>query len=381
MKNQKGFVWLPILLVILGIVVVGGGAYYFMHKNTASQMPIYQPTETTQPIQASTHNIPTHPTQNTIVAPSTTNNPLTASPSSETRGQPITFSTSYGGQTGTAYYVDFGDNSLDWYACGQTISNEQVNESCLPTTFQHTYAGSGTYAYTVTLHKYNGSFNNSPVVGTAAVTVNGADTLPPPTCTLTASPSTTTVGQKITISWTTQKANSGGPSGYGAWLGLGGGDSILTQMVTPASLNGSQTVTAEKADSETLGFAINGPGGSGEGRCSVVVTVTDNQVAPPSIKLSIDPIISTSPNPTFTGSATGVSSVAIDFIVSAPASFTGSKSHGGATVSVVNGRWTYTSPSNFFEPGNYTIQLDPTGEPIPSSYTATSTFSVSSSGQ
>jgi hypothetical protein len=31
---QKGFAWLPALFIILGLIVVGGGAYYFGNKNT-----------------------------------------------------------------------------------------------------------------------------------------------------------------------------------------------------------------------------------------------------------------------------------------------------------------------------------------------------------
>jgi hypothetical protein len=158
--------------------------------------------------------------QKSLVSPGA----LTATPSSGTPGEPIIFSTSFGGQNnGTAYFVDFGDNSLGWFLCGQTLPGEQANESCLPSTFQHTYAGSGTY--TVLLHKYTGSYNESPAVGSTNVTISGSNTLPPPTCTLTASPNPATVGQEVTVSWTTQNANDEGPAGYGAWMGgTGSGD-------------------------------------------------------------------------------------------------------------------------------------------------------------
>jgi hypothetical protein len=55
MKNQKGFVWLPTLLVILSLVIVGGGAYYFMHQNSPSQIPQnYSDTSATQQTQTQT---------------------------------------------------------------------------------------------------------------------------------------------------------------------------------------------------------------------------------------------------------------------------------------------------------------------------------------
>jgi PKD repeat protein len=105
--------------------------------------------------------------QKSLISPSG----LTASPSSGARDQPITFSTSYGGLNSGAYFVDFGDNSLEWFLCGQTLPGEQANESCLPPTFQYTYGGTGAATYIVTLHKYTGSFNDSPTVGTANVTL------------------------------------------------------------------------------------------------------------------------------------------------------------------------------------------------------------------
>jgi hypothetical protein len=290
MKNQKGsaVIWAILILVV---IVIAGAAYWYGTQTSvapmtsapeipSTQQTIVEPTQTQGANAPQTSVQSNETTQSQNSTSEQTSSPqvaLSASPTSGTRGQPITFSTSYGGQTGTAYYVDFGDNSLGWFACGQTVPNEQVNETCLPATFQHTYAGSGAYTYTVTLHRYNGSFNNSPIVGTATVTVSGTDTAVSPTCTLTASPSTAGVGQPITISWTAQNANAEGPAGYGAWVGLGGDGSILEEMGNgPTSFSGSQTVTAEGSGSQTLGLEINGAGGSGEGSCSVVITVTGN---------------------------------------------------------------------------------------------------------
>lgn len=276
MQNQRGFIGLPVLiLIVLGLIVVGGGAYYVMMHQRSSSPTLSDnnldnsqtlPTTNTQPNTQATNNTPS------------VGSPFAASPASGTAGHPVIFSSSLGGKTGTGYFIDWGDNAEVWYTCGQNIPILNISggeaENCLPATVQHTYVGAN--SYTATLNKITGisadGHYTSTVVGTATVAITGTNTLPSPTCTLTASPSTATVGQKITISWTTQNANAGGPSGYGAWVGLGGGDSILTQMITLTSLSGTQTVTAQKVGSEKLGLEINGPGGNGEGSCSVQIT-------------------------------------------------------------------------------------------------------------
>ena len=53
MGSHKGFVWLPLLLVILGVLVLGGGAYYVIRQNATPVIPIYQEA-TTEPTQTAT---------------------------------------------------------------------------------------------------------------------------------------------------------------------------------------------------------------------------------------------------------------------------------------------------------------------------------------
>jgi|GEM_PF-5883306 len=48
MKTPRGFLWLPVLLVVLGLVIVGGGVgVYMLGKTSQPQAPIYQPTDAT----------------------------------------------------------------------------------------------------------------------------------------------------------------------------------------------------------------------------------------------------------------------------------------------------------------------------------------------
>lgn len=44
--QTRGFAFLPILLVILGILAVSGGVYFVMQKKAVPQIPIYKPTTT-----------------------------------------------------------------------------------------------------------------------------------------------------------------------------------------------------------------------------------------------------------------------------------------------------------------------------------------------
>jgi len=355
-------------IAVLIVITIAGAAYWFWSQNanqptTAAAIAI--PTQQT-PVQAQNSNTGTQarPTQASSAQPA-----LSADPVSAIRGEPVTFSTSYGGQTDTAYYVDFGDNSIGWYACGQHIPNGPVNEACLPTTFQHTYAGSGTHTYMVTLNTYDSnSFTNKQArpVGTVHVTVSGTDMLPPPTCALTASPDPVTVGQKVTVSWTTQNAYNEGPAGYGAWEGgTGNGDlfesgDVLTQMKSPTALNGSQTINADKTGTETLILGINGPGGSGEGQCSVAITVTPSS----GLFATIDQrsLSSSSENPTLTGTASGVSQVYIS-INPGTGSSQGASAYVSSLASVVTGNWSI-SVSTALQPGTYTVHVyDTDGAP------------------
>ena len=114
-------------------------------------------------------------------------------------------------------------------------------------------------------------------------------------------------------------------------------------------------------------------------------TTSQNQndsAASAAIHVTIDPIVSTSSNPTFSGTATGVTKVLVGFIVSAPASYTGGKSHGSGNADVHDGHWTYTAPAGFFETGNYTVEVYPakdSGYVLSYDYTARSTFTISTS--
>ena len=107
--------------------------------------------------------------------------------------------------------------------------------------------------------------------------------------------------------------------------------------------------------------------------------LASKQTTTTAVQLSIDPIAAVSVQK-FSGTAYGVSKVGVGFVVSAPASFTGGKSHGSAIVDVVNGHWSYIPPANFFEAGVYSIDVNPMGYPIPSMYTQTAKFEISSSG-
>ena len=62
MNTQKGFISIASLIaIIVGLVVVVGGAYYVMQQNAAPQIPIYQPVTTQQNTQP-TANTTTQPT-------------------------------------------------------------------------------------------------------------------------------------------------------------------------------------------------------------------------------------------------------------------------------------------------------------------------------
>jgi hypothetical protein len=59
MKSPRGFVWLPLLLVILGVLIFGGGAYLYLHRGSVQVSVQKQATTTTSTIGALTSEINT----------------------------------------------------------------------------------------------------------------------------------------------------------------------------------------------------------------------------------------------------------------------------------------------------------------------------------
>lgn len=105
---------------------------------------------------------------------------------------------------------------------------------------------------------------------------------------------------------------------------------------------------------------------------SVPQTVADTNT--PTL-ISIDAVNA----PTLSGTAKGVTKILIGFTVSAPASYTGSKSHGASVVDVTNGHWSYTAPTGFFEPGDYSVDVyaaNDLGKATSSDSAAKATFTI-----
>ncbi len=88
----------------------------------------------------------------------------------------------------------------------------------------------------------------------------------PPTCNLSASPATVTLGQAVTLDWTSSDATA----------------VVLKPDLGQQQAQGSTSVTP--ASSTTYALELTGPGGSGE--CSARVTVTPAIPTPPSVSES-----------------------------------------------------------------------------------------------
>src|SRR5665213_2128127 len=118
MQTQRGFIGLAALIaIVLGLIVIGGGAYYVMHQQSSSPTPSDNSLDNTQTLPTTNTQSNTQATNNT---PSVSS-PFAANSTSGTAGHAVTFSSSYGGKTGTGYFIDWGDNAEVWYTCGQNI--------------------------------------------------------------------------------------------------------------------------------------------------------------------------------------------------------------------------------------------------------------------
>ena len=172
---------------------------------------------------------------------------------------------------------------------------------------------------------------------------------PAPSCTLSASPTTLQSGQSTTLSWTSQNATSAqwipDPSGKdnvppaGA-ITTSGSASFTPPVVTVGSYNPSEFLQ------------VSGPGGTAT--CSVNLSVVGGEQA------AFDNTVfgQSSPTPTISGTASGVSSVTVVLNIG---SYNGTVVFNASAVQVVNGHWSVTV-SRPLATGSYFINVtDPSG--------------------
>lgn len=186
-----GFVWLPILLVILGVAVVGGGSYYVMHQSVAPVVPIYQ--------EATTTPAATQATTKQAVQPTNTPHDADFSASPITGSAPLTTRFTLKGKATHFYTFSFGDGT----EFSVRASNDFDNVSCTAAgpdsvcSGTHSYTTPGVYAAKIT-------DSSNTVLGTATITVTA------PATSVSATISPISNSSAPTISGTLQNMNGKG---------------------------------------------------------------------------------------------------------------------------------------------------------------------------
>ena len=183
------------------------------------------------------------------------------------------------------------DGSNYWFDCKGDgtwdISQSSNQYSC-------TYSGSGTYTAKAAIRYYTPCGNQYWKMAYPITTVTV--TSPPPTCSISASPSTITRGSSSTLTWSSTNATSCTGTGPSAWSGSKG-------------LSGSQSVSP--TSTSTYGLSCTGSGGTRT--CSTTVTVVPAfdftvLVNPPSGSVTRDDSVQTTVTITKTqGTAANVS--------------------------------------------------------------------------
>jgi hypothetical protein len=171
MQFQKGFVWLPVLLILLTIVVVGGGAYtYYNARQIASTQTSVDHPATTTPTVVTAQTTTNTPAQTT---PATHGSSFSASAVSGSSPLTVTFIYSFDinamGAGSDQFVVDFGDGTQGAMNVG---NNAQVT---------HTYTTAGTYTATISFeNSVEGPFSYTPLKDssgnrlTQTITVTGS---------------------------------------------------------------------------------------------------------------------------------------------------------------------------------------------------------------
>ncbi len=176
-----------------------------------------------------------------------------------------------------------------------TASNAWTGPEATSGTLSVTPATTGTVSYTLTCTGAGGSASN-----TASVNV----TLPAPTVTIAANPSSIDLGSSTTLTWSS--TNAGSCSASGAWHGA-----------QPPSGTTGETPTVTGTNSYTL--TCNGPGGTASNTASV------NVIAPPTVTISASPAsIALGSTSTLTWSSTNATSC------TASGAWTGSEATSGS---------------------------------------------------
>ena len=162
MNYQKGFIGLSLILaIVLGLAVLGGGAYLVTHKSVVQEVvPLPYATTTGQTV-----NTPVQNTQNDAVT-------FFASPSSGTSPLRVTFSgfvdTKIYGEGG--YGIDFGDGNIR--ADYGVVNCPSTSNKC-GISVDYVYKKPGTYkAKFATNNCVHITCNLGPAITTAAVTVS-----------------------------------------------------------------------------------------------------------------------------------------------------------------------------------------------------------------
>jgi hypothetical protein len=280
MKNfQKGFV-VPLLLTIIALLIIGGGVYFYMQKHQPPTVVLNEMGTTTAQAETANQATSTH-----------SNSSFTAS---QTLGSaPLTVTLTYSfdinamGAASDQFLVDFGDGTSSTMNVGNVA---QVT---------HTYTSAGTYIATIGFkNSVEGPSNyvpltdssGKPITQTIVVTNSLTSNITAqPSCTIQATPSTVTVGEPYTISWSSQNATKA---------------SVVGPVFSASDLNGSYQETVggfgtANSPTETYSATVTNASGS-SGACSVSVMVNSLGTS----TATIDQMSASGPSFTLTGNMT-----------------------------------------------------------------------------
>ncbi|MCF7816168.1 MAG: hypothetical protein K9M10_04165 [Candidatus Pacebacteria bacterium] len=222
MNTQRGFIGIGMLIaILLGLAVIGGGAYYVTHQQPAQQTPTDN-FDNTQTLPTNIQSPQTQTTTNTPIqttpAPTSNSSPATTQSTTPVASKPSLSIVSHTGLSITVRYASFPKNAeLRAYyqqAVGEPALKKTLTDSSATITLELPSGSQSGQYYLVAVNSNGSAVEATDASGnvypvSAWVTISSTNQVAgvKPTCSVSANKTQARPGEPITFTWTSTNAD------------------------------------------------------------------------------------------------------------------------------------------------------------------------------